>query len=684
MSSVHNPLREPFDLRHGAVPFDRIEKQHFLPAIEHAIEQAESAIERILGSPSPPGFENTIVALDEVTHPIDRVAAVYYGLRGAHSDDDFKALAQPIGAMCTAFNRSVDLNPALFDRVRAVYEQRRDLDLTPEALRLLDRTFRRFVRNGALLGPADKERLQWIDQRLNRLRSDFSRNLASATEAFEYHTEDESELDGVPATVRENAARTAIEKGHDSGWSLTLQMPCLSSVMKYASSPALRERFARASGGIGFGGEHDNRAVIKEIARLAHERALLLGYENHAAYELESRMAASSETVARFRDRLFEVARPAAESELVEIREKARRFDGREELEPWDFAYYAEKLKQERFDFDDESLRPYLPLERVLAGALELIETLFALTFREASDLPVYHPDVRVFEVHHDGGTFLGLLYLDLLARGNKMGGAWKSCYRCQGTVEGRDQRPLVSITASLAPSTPTRPSLLSVREMKTLFHELGHAVHAFLSDSPYTSLNSCHVYRDFVELPSQLLQYWATEKEVLKRFAGHYETGEAIPEVLLESLEASDGFLAGCGLLGGVRMIDLDWAWFGRDPSRVIDVGAHEEETTRATRLFDVVEGTNISVSFRHIFGGGYAAGFYGYRWAELLTADAFELFTQERIVDPTVAARFRDEILSRGNSDEPAQLYRRFRGRDPDPDALLRRLKLLSATDR
>ncbi len=679
MPSAHNPLIEPFTLRHGAVPFDRIERHHFLPAIENAIEQARSALEAILGTPSPPGFENTIVALDEADRSIDRVEAIFYGLLGTHSDDDFKALAQEIGAKCTAFRRSADLDPALFARVRAVYEGRGGSDLDPQALRLVELTFRHFVRNGASLAPTEKKRLQEIDQELNRLRSVFSRNLASTTEAFDYHTDDESQLDGVPAAIKENAARTALEKGHGSGWSLTLQMPCASGVMKYASNRALRERFGRALGGIGFGGEYDNRDVIKKIASHCYERARLLGYEDHAAYELELRMAGSSETVTRFRDRLFGVAKPASESELLELRELARRLDGLEELRSWDAGYYVEKLKHEKFDFDDESLRPYLPMEKVLAGAIDLIETLFGLTFREAHDLPVYHEDVRVFEVDDEGGGFLGLLYLDLLARENKMGGAWKSCYRCQGSKEGSERRPLVSITASLAPSTPMRPSLLSIREIQTLFHELGHAVHTLLSDSAYRSLNSCHVHRDFVELPSQLMQYWASEKEVLNRFACHHRSGETIPSDLLDKLKASEGFLAGCGLLGGVRMIDLDWAWFGCDPTGVIDVGAYEEECTRATRLFPVVDGANLSVSFQHIFSGGYAAGFYGYRWAETLTADAFELFTREKVVDPKVGRLFRDQLLRRGNTENPALLYRGFRGRDPDPDALLRRLRLL-----
>jgi len=562
-----------------------------------------------------------------------------------------------------------------------VSRSRHELGLDAQDLRLVELTHRRFVRNGALLDSRERERIQEIDLELSRLRAEFTRNLARATEAFEYHTEDETELTGLPDAVLEVAAHNARDRNRQGGWTLTLQMPWVSQVVKYASDRSLRERMARAWGAIAYGGEFDNSETVKGIASLSHERARLLGYPSHAAHQLEERMAGSPESVQRFRDRLYQVALPAARADLVEVRRTARELDGIDELRPWDVSYYVEKLKQAKFDFDGELLRPYLRTEDVVAGVIDLLGELFGLRFAAGGDIPVYHDDVRGYEVADEDGAFLGLLYLDLLSRKGKMGGAWKSCYRCQGSHQQRDQRPLVSVTANLAPSTPTRPSLLSIREVKTLFHEMGHAVHALLSRARYRSLNSCHVYRDFVELPSQLMENWVTEKEVLDRFARHHESGASIPAALIDALKRSEGFLAGWELLGGLRMIDLDWAWFARDPSGVTDIGAYENEVTSATRLLEPTPGTNASVSFRHLFGGGYAAGFYGYRWAETLSADAFELFTESRIVDPEVATRFRRELLERGNTKDPLTLYREFRGHDPDPDAMLRSMKLLPA---
>ena len=679
-STPHSPLLDPTDTPHGAIPFDRIELQHFIPALDRAITEANELLDSVAANPEPPTFENSVQALGDASDKVGRVLAVYFGLMGAESNDEFKALIQTIGPKSSEFSSRVSFDPDLFRRVDAVHKEAASSSMNAEQRRLTELTHRDFVLSGALLDDAGKARLQEIAAELSQLQPKFSQNVLNSTNAFLYHTNDEDELAGLPEAAIEAAAHRAKAREYDSGWAFTLQDPSLTPILQYAESRALREKMVRAKGAIAFGGEYDNTRILRRIATLFHERANLLGFATHAELELEERMADSVDSIRAFLDRIYESAEPASVKELDDLIEYARRVDGIDELQRWDYAYYSRRVKEEIYDFNEDSLRPYFKAESAISGLFSIAGRLYGIEFRQLDDVPLYHSDVSAYGVFDENGEELGLLYLDLFPRETKSGAAFTGRWRGQGLRNGEMQTPLLFIVANLTPATPERPALLTPGEVGILFHEFGHALHALLSKCTYSALASPNVYWDFVELPSQIMENWVREPEALDLFAKHYETGESLSDELARKLKDTMKFHAGIRTIRRFAQEDLDLAWFASDPRGIDEIVLFEKEVTRRGSLFPDVPGSCLSTSFEHIFAANYSAGYYSYRWAEALEADAFSRFQDEGIFNQEVAASFRDNILAQGNKKEPMVLFERFRGRKPDADALLRRLGLIA----
>ncbi len=678
MSIENNPLVKPSPHKYGAVPFNEIKQEHFIPALEYAIKKAEKTLDEVKTNTDTATFENTALPMETCSELMETISLTYFNLMGAESDNDFKELAQQISPKLSAFSNNVHLDSQLFAKVKYLYENIENDNLNAEQKRLVSESYKGFTLNGALLNDTDKEKVRKIDEELSKLSPKFSQNTLNATNEYTYYTEDKSELSGIPEMVVSQAAETAQKKDKKSGWMFTLQMPSYIPVMQYADNRKLRETLSREFGKISFGGKFDNQDIIKKMVALRYEKAQILGFEDHADYTLQKRMAKTTETVMNFLSRLYDVYYPSAQKELDEMRELARK-DGVEEMQAWDSAYYSQKLKKQKYDFDQEELRPYFKSENVIDGIFQVAGLMYGLKFKEINDVPVYHEEVQVFEVHEDNGDFLALFYIDLHPRETKNGGAWMTCWRPQGLYKGKVDRPLVSIVGNLTPSTEDKPSLLTFMEVNTIFHEFGHALHGMLSKVTYRSLASPDVYWDFVELPSQIMENWLGEKETLSLFAKHYETGEIIPDELIEKIKKSQSFNAGTMGLRQLSLGMLDMAWHTGDPSNVEDVAKFEDEAIEKTRLLPKLEGSTISCQLGHIFGGGYSAGYYSYKWAESLDADAFEYFKENGIFNKKIADSFRKNILEKGNTEPPMDMYVKFRGKEPDPDALLRRDKLI-----
>lgn len=675
----NNPLLQKSDQPNQAPAFDKIKTEHYLPAIEAAIEEARANINAIKENADAPSFENTIVALETASETLGTAAGIFYNQLSALGSDDLHELATKIGPLNASFSSDVMLDEQLFSRVKAVYDKMKNLGLNTEETTLLDDTYRGFVRSGALLDDTKKARLREISQELSTLNPAFMQNTVKSSEAFELLVENEDDLAGLPSSAKESAAHAAAEKGHEGKWLFTLEYPSFGPFMQYADNRALREQIWRAFSSRAWNDEYDNSDNIKKIISLRKERANLLGFDTHAHYVLEERMAKSPETVFEFLDKLKSAYKPAAQKDLETLKEFAEKENGLDEIKPWDVGYYSEKLKQKLFNFTSEDFRPYYQLDKVLDGCFNHFSKLFGLKFSQTDKYATWHKDVKAFDVtDKKTGTFIGTLYGDFHPRSGKNQGAWKTSYRDQGLFNGKIERPVIAIVCNFTKPTKDRPSLLTHGEVTTLFHEMGHAVHALLSDVTYRSHAGTSVLWDFVELPSQLQENWCYEKEMLDTFAAHYETGEKIPEELIEKLRASMHFMVGWGGLRQVGLGTLDMAWHTCDPSKVTDVAAFEDEATKDTALFPRLAGPT-STSFGHIFAGGYSSGYYSYKWAEVLDADTFELFLEKGLYDQPTAQSYKDNILSKGGSEKPDILYKRFRGRDADPDALLRREGLL-----
>jgi len=673
MSRLNNPFINGPKLKHGAIPFDKIKLEHFIPALDYAIKEAEITIEKIKKNTDIPTFENSILPLENCSELLELISHTYSNLMSAESNNKFKELSQEISPKLSKFENNMILNTTLFERVKYVYENRESVNINNEQKRLVTEKFKDFTLNGALLDDLDKKKIRKIDEELSKLSPKYSQNTLNAINAYTYFTEDESELVGIPELVKNQASEMA-EAENKSGWIFTLQMPTLIPIMQYAENRDLRETLTREIGKISYGGEFDNQKIIIQIVTLRYEKAQILGFKDHAEYTLQKRMAGNSENVMNFLKRLKEVYLPAAIHEINEIKDLAK-VDGIEEIQSWDSQYYLTKLKKQKFDLDQEELRPYFKVENVIDGIFKVANLMYGLEFKEINDVPVYHKEVSVFEVFEENGDFLALFYIDLHPRPTKSGGAWMTVFKPQGMYNNKVERPIISIVCNLSSSTQKVPSLLTFTEVSTIFHEFGHALHGILSKVTYSSLASPQVYWDFVELPSQIMENWLSESETLNLFARHYLTDEFIPENLVKKIQKSKKFCVGIRGVSHYQQSILDMAWHTGDPTAIQDVGKFEDKIVSNTRLFPNIEGTNRSCNFGHIFAGGYSAGYYSYRWAEVLDADAFEHFKENGIFNKEIAKSFRENILEKGNTEDPMDLYMKFRGKKPDPNALLRR---------
>lgn len=681
MSIQQNPLLQPFTGRDQAVPFNLIKTEHYVPALETAISEAKINLEKIKAEKNI-NFETAILGLEQLSEKIDRISSVYFNLFSAEADDEMQKLAQVISPMLSAFASDISLDPEVFNKIKFIYDNRVSLKLQGEELRLTEKMYKDFVRNGALLSEADKEKIRAIDQELSVLGPQFSENVLKATNAFELWITDKKDLAGLPEGAVEAAAMAAEQKGRAGSWLFNLQGPSLIPFMTYAENRELREKIWRANSSKAFGGEFDNRQTVLKIVKLKYDRAQILGFKDYAHYVLEERMAENPDTVFKFIEKLIEPSRKAAQKDLTEVQEFKKSLESASatstsELKPWDFAFYSEKLKEKKYAFNEEELRPYFKLENVITGVFEHARQLYGLTFKPINDIPVYHPDVKTFEVFdtEHGNEYIGLFYMDFFPRETKKAGAWMTSFRDQGLWGNKVERPHISIVCNFTKPTPTKPSLLSYDEVRTLFHEFGHALHGLLSRCKYKSLSGTNVYWDFVELPSQIMENWAQEKEGLDLFAHHYQTNAKIPNELVEKIKRSKNFQTGWMSLRQLSLGWLDMNWYTTDPVQIKDVDSFETLVGDRTRLLPKEPNTNMSCSFSHIFAGGYSAGYYSYKWAEVLDADAFEYFKEKGLFNKEVAKKFKDSILSRGGTEHPMELYKQFRGREPDTNSLLRR---------
>ncbi len=670
-----NPLIDPLVLFDKALPFDHILTEHFLPAIEYWIVESKKNIQKIIESTAPAGFENVIFALEKSSERLDLASLAFGNLEVSNGDDSIHEVGKKIYPLLASFSSDITLNSALFTKIKYVYDHRTDQNLDTESLRLLEKTYLSFVRNGALLAIDKKNELRTIDQQLSTLGPQFSENVLKSTNAFELVLE-KSDLDGLPDSAIEAGKELGDSKGQPGKYIFNLQIPSYMPLMTYSKRRDLRETVFRAYNSRAFDGPLSNQELVKKILKLKSERSRLLGFKDHADFVLQERMAQTSSQVTSFLSRLQSASKTAAERDLKEVSDFATETDGISDFKPWDFAYYSEKLKEKKYSFNEEDLRPYFRLENVVRGVFEHARKLYGIAFKENSKLPTYHPDVKSYEIYKEGTSdYLGLFYTDFFPRQTKKNGAWMTLFREQGDFDGAVRRPHVSIVCNFTKPVGTKPSLLTYDEVRTLFHEFGHALHGILSDCRHRSLSSPNVYWDFVELPSQIMENWVNEKESLDLYARHYETNELIPKDLVDKLVRSQKYLAGYYSLRQVQLATLDMAWHLANPESITDIAQFEDNAVSECRLIPKVEGTNISCSFSHIFAGGYSAGYYSYKWAEVLDADAFEFFKEKGIFNSEVAKKFKDSILSKGGSEHPMTLYKKFRGREPDANALLRR---------
>ncbi|WP_204346347.1 M3 family metallopeptidase [Psychroserpens algicola] len=675
MSILNSKFNTPF---HTA-PFSKIKNEDYLPAFLKAIEHARAEIDAITSNTETPSFENTIEALDFSGEELDRISSIFFNLNSAETNDEIQKIAQEVSPLLSEFSNDITLNEDLFKRVKAIYDTRASLDLTVEQKTLLDKKYKGFSRNGANLSEEKKARLREIDKQLSQLKLKFGENVLAETNAYEMHLTNEADLSGLPEGAKEAAQQLAESKGKE-GWLITLDYPSYIPFMTYADNRELRKQLAIAAGAKAFKGDDlDNQDNVLQIAQLRHERANLLGYKTHAHFVLEERMAKTPETVENFLNELLDKAKPAAVREFQNLEAFAKDIDGIDHLEKWDGAYYSEKLKQKLFSLDDEQLKPYFKLEHVIDGAFTIAERLYDLKFEAIDTIDKYHEDVLTYKVTDIKGNLVSIFYADFFPRAGKRNGAWMTVYKSQYIKNGVNDRPHISIVCNFTKPTKSKPSLLTFNEVTTLFHEFGHALHGMLANTTYPSLSGTSVFWDFVELPSQVLENWCYEKEALELFATHYETGEVIPMELIEKIKASATFHEGMQTLRQISFGLLDMSWHGQDPSGITSVKSHELNAFSKTKLYPDVAENCMSTSFSHIFQGGYSSGYYSYKWAEVLDADAFEYFLEKGVFNKEVATKFKNHVLSQGGIEDPMTLYKRFRGKEPKPDALLKRAGLI-----
>ena len=682
-----NPLLTESQLPYGAPQFDKIRAEHYLPAFRQAISEAKADVDAIVNNPDAPDFPNTIEALEFAGRTLNRVSGIFYNILEADTNDELQRIAEEVSPLMTEYEMYVSLNDKLFERVKSVYAGKDSLGLEPDQRRLLENTYRSFARNGANLSEEDKAVYSKYVEELSLLSLQFGKNVLASTNAYKLHLTDSSDLAGLPDYVRELGAMTAGERGLE-GWVFTLDYPSYLPFMQNSERPDLRREMFLAYNSKALGGENDNTETVRKIADLRIKIANILGYETWADYVLEENMAKDKATVVNFLDDLMTPSLPYARKDVEAVFDYAKangfaemaRAAGMDpdQFMPWDFSYWSEKYKQAEYALSDEQLKPYFRLEDCIDAVFSLAGRLYGISFEERKDIPVYHKDVKVYDVKDADGSHLALFYADFFPRASKRGGAWMTEFRGQSIRNGVEERPLVSIVTNFSKPTETAPSLLTHDELCTFLHEFGHSLHGMFAEGRYTSLCGTNVSRDFVELPSQIMENWAFEPEYLNSFARDYRSGEVIPAELVERIVRAKNYLAGYYQVRQLDFGTLDMAWHTLTALPEEDAAEFEKKVLAPSAVMPKVPGTAISTAFNHIFSGGYSAGYYSYKWAEVLEADAFSLFKEKGIFDRETASSFRANILSKGDTEDPAVLYRRFRGRDPEPSALMEKLGL------
>ena len=676
--NMKNPLLTESDAPFGAPQFDKIEDAHYLPAFEAAIAEAKAEIDAIIANQDEPTFENTIEAMEYAGATLDRVAGIFYNLMEANTNDAMQQTAEDITPMLNDYSMYVSLNNDLFQKVKAVYEKKDELGLEPDQLKLLEDNYKGFVRGGANLSDEDKAQYSKWSEELSLATLQFSKNVLAATNAYTLHVADEADLAGLPEFVRTMAAETAAEKGLE-GWAFTLQAPSYGPFMKYSENRELRKQLWTAYNSRAIGGDNDNTQIVKQIIDLRIKIANILGYETYADYALENRMAKTTPTVNEFIKDLLIPSLKYAKKDVADVLAYAKKngFEG-DKLQSWDFSYWSERYQEAEYSLNAEELKPYFQLDSCIDAVFGLANRLYGVNFEELNNVPKYHEDVKVYEVTDADGSHLALFYADFFPRASKRGGAWMTEFRGQSIKNGVEYRPFISIVCNFTKPTADAPALITHDEFTTFLHEFGHALHGIFAQGRYPSLTGTSVARDFVELPSQIMENWAFEPEYLNSFAKHYQTGEPIPAELIEKVVAAKNYLAGYGQVRQLHFGYLDMAWHTLKEVPAVSTLEFEEKTLAPYAVLPAVEGTAFSTSFSHIFSGGYSAGYYSYKWAEVLEADAFSLFKEKGIFNTEVSHSFRENILSKGSTQDADVLYRNFRGHDPQPEALMEKLGL------
>lgn len=683
LAGVHaeaaNPFFSKYNTPHQALPFDKVRIEYFMPAFEKGFALQDAEIQKIAGSKVEPTFENTILALENAGSLLHDVSAVFYTLTGSENNDELMALASTVATMQTENSNKINLNEQLFARVKTLYDKREKLSLAADRKKLLEDTYQSFMRNGAALQGADREKYRELSVRLSSLEETFHQNSLKATNQYEKLITDKSLLKGLPEDILAAAASKARAKGKE-GWIFDLSAPSYVSFLKYADNRDLRQEIYRAYLTRATSGEFDNRPVLRDIVNTRRQISVLLGEQSYAQFALRRRMAEKPEAVYHLLDKLSEAYLPVAKSEVAAVQGFAVGVEGKNiKIEPWDWSYYSEKLKSAQFDINDEILRPYFKLENVQKGVFGLATKLYGVTFKKNPKIPTWNKEVEAWEVFDKDGSYLAILYTDFHPRQGKRSGAWMSDINEQHRLNGKDIRPQVSITMNFTRSTDTKPSLLTYDEVTTFLHEFGHSLHGMFSEVNYRSQAGTNVYRDFVELPSQVMENWASEKEFLDGFAVHYKTGEKIPFELIQKIKAAENFNIAYACMRQLSFGYLDMAWHGLTSDFNGDPFRFEREAWAKAVVLPQPLDCMMSTTFDHIFAGGYAAGYYSYKWAEVLDADAYAYFTRNQIFDTETAASFRENVLSKGGTEPPMQLYKRFRGQEPGIEALLKRNGIL-----
>ena len=677
--NMKNPLLTESPLPFGAPQFDKIENEHYLPAFEEGIAEAKAEIDAIVANEEEPTFENTIEAMEYAGGKLNSAASVFYALMEAHTNEQMQQIAEQISPMLTEYSMYVSLNADLFERVKTVYEKRDELGLDVDQMKLLDDNYKSFVRGGANLSDEDKALYSKWSEELSLATLQFSKNVLAATNAYTLNITDEADLAGLPEYVKTMAAETATEKGLE-GWAFTLDAPSYSPFLQYSENRELRKQIWTAYNTRALGGEFDNTEIVRNIVDLRIKIANILGYETYADYALEERMAKDKKTAVDFIMNLLKPSLEFAKKDIADVFAYAKKngFEGNR-LESWDFSYWSERYKEAEYSLSAEELKPYFQLESCIDAVFGLASRLYGISFEERKDLPVYHEDVKAYEVKDADGSHLALFYADFFPRASKRGGAWMTSFRDQSIKDGVEKRPHITIVCNFTKPTADAPALITHDELTTFLHEFGHALHGIFAEGRYPSLTGTSVSRDFVELPSQIMENWAFEPEYLNSFAKHYQTGEPIPAELIEKIVAAKNYLAGYAQVRQLHYGWLDMSWHTLTELPAESTIDFESKALAPYAIMPAVEGAAFSGSFSHIFSGGYSAGYYSYKWAEVLEADAFSLFKEKRIFNTEVAASFRENILSKGGTMDEAVIYRNFRGHDPQPEALMEKLGLV-----